>query len=178
MESYLHDTFAAMHAISWMVYVAFAFAIGSDVCIAGSLCYFFYTNRTGVRRTDSVLNVLMLYCINGGILTTLCNISVFVTFATLPTNYVFMAIFFVSSKLYFSSFAATLNCRDMLRTNLNASESVTLPMARVPRSASDKMSLKSFTFSPASKSRSQTPGLPLRISVSVDTHMDGKDGGL
>jgi hypothetical protein len=43
----------AMHAprriSQWLVYASFSLAIASDVCATCHLCYFFYTNRTGIK---------------------------------------------------------------------------------------------------------------------------------
>ncbi|KAI5114756.1 hypothetical protein M0805_007960, partial [Coniferiporia weirii] len=57
-----------MHGISFLVYIPLAIAAASDICMTAALCFFLYTNRTGIRRTDSIINVLMLYCINASLL--------------------------------------------------------------------------------------------------------------
>lgn len=59
----------------WMSYYPLSVYTGTDTIIAASLCYLLYTNRTGYRRTDSLLNTLMLYTVNTGIITSICSLA-------------------------------------------------------------------------------------------------------
>ncbi|KAI5115072.1 hypothetical protein M0805_007744 [Coniferiporia weirii] len=158
VESFLHSSFAAMHGISFLVYIPLAIAAASDICMTAALCFFLYTNRTGIRRTDSIINVLMLYCINASLLTTCLNIVCFVTFLALPTNYIFMALFFVSSKLYFCSLLATLNAREMFRQKATA---VSLPSLRSKQ-------LRSML--PTLDADRKEASLPVSVTVNTASH--------
>ncbi|THH28478.1 hypothetical protein EUX98_g5696 [Antrodiella citrinella] len=40
-----------------------------DLVIAITLIYYLWRNKTGFRRTDSIVHVLMAYCVNSGLLT-------------------------------------------------------------------------------------------------------------
>ncbi|KAH8108813.1 hypothetical protein DFH11DRAFT_1731656 [Phellopilus nigrolimitatus] len=178
VESFIHRTFAAMHGISWLVYVPLAIASVSDICMTGALCYFLYTNRTGVRRTDSIINTLMAYCINASLLTTCINIACFVTFLALPKNYIFMAIFFCSSKLYFCSLLATLNARDTLRARSTA---VSMPtLGATHRHGADRGIEEAQTISTGFSSDQKDSVLPIDICVSVSTGTDSRthDGSI
>ncbi|KAI0946477.1 hypothetical protein AcW1_009927 [Taiwanofungus camphoratus] len=107
--------YAEFSEFSWILYMGLSASVVADLIIATSLCVLLKRIRTGLPRTDSILRVLMLYTINTGVLTSLCAISCLVAYATMPDNYVFIAMYFVLSKLFLNSLLATLNARDHLR---------------------------------------------------------------
>ncbi|KAF8337190.1 hypothetical protein F5887DRAFT_1283008 [Amanita rubescens] len=125
-------TFANLHSISYLLYAAFASAVAADVSIAISLCVSLSKRRTGFKRTDSLLNVLMLYSINSGLLTSLCSIASLVTYAVWPTEFTFIAVFFSQSKLYTISLFASINNREHLREKIVASDDIPLSLPGRP----------------------------------------------
>ncbi|KAF8336155.1 hypothetical protein F5887DRAFT_575531 [Amanita rubescens] len=118
------DSFAKLPKISYLLYAAFASAVASDVLIATSLCVSLSKRRTGFKRMDSLLNVLMLYAINSGLLTSLCSIGSLVTYAVWPTEFTFIAVFFSQSKLYTISLFASINNREHLREKIVGLEDI------------------------------------------------------
>jgi len=78
-ESYTHNNLERLHSIAWLLYTSLSLSIATDLLTTSLLCYYLYTSRTGIRRTDSVLRILMMYSIDGGIITTLCNIGTLAT---------------------------------------------------------------------------------------------------
>ncbi|KAJ3556092.1 hypothetical protein NM688_g2216 [Phlebia brevispora] len=109
--------FAAFPEISWILYTAFGAGALVDVTIAVSLCSFLWQRRTGFRRTDSLVRVLMMYSINTGALTSICALIVLVAYATMPNNFIFICFYFMLPKLFLNSLLATLNAREKLRDN-------------------------------------------------------------
>ncbi|KAF4571084.1 hypothetical protein EYR36_001646 [Pleurotus pulmonarius] len=63
-------SFLAFQSISWMMYTALSSGVAADVVIAVSLVTVLLRSRTGFKRTDSLVNTLMLYTINTGLFTT------------------------------------------------------------------------------------------------------------
>lgn len=100
---------------SWLIYTAFGSSVFVDVLIAGSLCVLLHRSRSGFKSTDSLVNTLMLYSINTGLLTSIAAMACFVTFAIWPHTFIFIGIFFVLGKLYINSILAVLNTRKFLR---------------------------------------------------------------
>ncbi|KAH7930000.1 hypothetical protein BV22DRAFT_1028967 [Leucogyrophana mollusca] len=107
------------HYTAWVVFRAHVFAtmvVGwvlsalVDITIACTLCYYLHRRRTGMRRTDSIINRLLLYSINTGAVTSFFAVLVVVTFLTLP-GAAYAAFVGVQSKLYAVSLLATLNGR-------------------------------------------------------------------
>ncbi|EGN96777.1 hypothetical protein SERLA73DRAFT_184936 [Serpula lacrymans var. lacrymans S7.3] len=107
------------HVYPTMV-VGWVISVLADSCIAFVLCYYLRKHRSGLRRTDSVINRLLLYTINTGVVTSLFGVVVVLTFLTVPTILVFIAFVQVQSKLYAISLFATLNSRPSTPNTANA----------------------------------------------------------
>ncbi|KAK7686541.1 hypothetical protein QCA50_010141 [Cerrena zonata] len=127
-------TFPEFAKFSWILYVGLGMLMFVDVCMAGTLVWLLYRKRLTVvsKRTDSVINTIMAYIIHTGLLTSVLTISCFITYATMPKNYVFLALYFPQSKLYLNSFLASLNARESLKREMQPD-----PMQRLswPRSS-------------------------------------------
>ncbi|KAI0731883.1 hypothetical protein C8Q72DRAFT_882981 [Fomitopsis betulina] len=106
-----------LSSISWLLYASLAAGIVSDVTIAVSLCFFLHdTCRALDPRLKTMSRQIILYGINTCLLTSLCEISCLVTYAVLPYNLTFLALFFFLPKLLLNALLATLNSRSTLRT--------------------------------------------------------------
>ncbi|OBZ74742.1 hypothetical protein A0H81_05750 [Grifola frondosa] len=91
--------------------------IASDLVIAISLCVLLHTHRTGVKRTNSVINTLIVYAINRFLLTTAIS---FIQLVVLSIDLLRLWSFgwsldFVIGKLYLNSFLASVNSRTHLQ---------------------------------------------------------------
>ncbi|KZT70266.1 hypothetical protein DAEQUDRAFT_215204 [Daedalea quercina L-15889] len=88
-----------LSSVSWLLYASLGAGIGSDVTIALSLCFFLRdTCRAPDRCIKSMARTIVVYGINTCILTSLCEISCLVTYAVLPHNLTFLALFFILPK--------------------------------------------------------------------------------
>jgi len=134
-RGFITGTFEQLMQASWLLYSALGSAVFADVFIAVSLCLLLRKHRTGFKETDSLVNVLMLYSINTGLLTSICATASFVTFAIWPDDFVFMGIYFTLSKLYLNSLLATLNARSAFRESehQDTSQHVGLSFKFTPR---------------------------------------------
>lgn len=84
----------------------------TDILTAASLCFYLRRYRTGVnKKSDSLVNSLMIYAVNSGIITSMASLSTLVTYDLMSNNFIFMGIYFVLSKFYAVSLMATLNTR-------------------------------------------------------------------
>ncbi|KZT10395.1 uncharacterized protein LAESUDRAFT_423687 [Laetiporus sulphureus 93-53] len=90
----------------WIMYYTLSIWVGVDVAIAGCMSFLLFRSRTGFRRTDSMITVLMLYTLSTGTITTLCSLLAIATTAALPKTFVFAAVEFSQTKLYVNSFMA------------------------------------------------------------------------
>ncbi|TDL20344.1 hypothetical protein BD410DRAFT_380052 [Rickenella mellea] len=119
IKSYFYETFADFHKIAWVIYATLGINVVADLWTATSLCYLLNRSRSGIKRTDSMISKLMVYCINTGLLTSVFSIGCFVSYATMPTNFVFVAFYAQLPKLYLNALLATLNARGALRERVN-----------------------------------------------------------
>jgi len=109
--------FTRFLSVSWEVYTLFGSAILSDLSIAGVFCFYLYTARTGHQRTTSVINKILVYTINTGLMTGIWDLSGIVVFATTEGTLLFLIFFMTFPKLYINSLFASLNGRSFLQKN-------------------------------------------------------------
>lgn len=114
-RGFLAGSFLLLLRDSWLLYSALGSAVFADVFIAATLCFFLSTRRTGFKSTDNLVNTMMVYSINTGLLTSVCAMACFITYAIWPQDFVFIGIYFTLSKLYLNSLLATLNARTLMR---------------------------------------------------------------
>ncbi|OSC99563.1 hypothetical protein PYCCODRAFT_1415528 [Trametes coccinea BRFM310] len=67
---------------TWLVSVSSAHLVVGDAIIAATLIYILRKSRTGFSRTDTVLDLLIIYTINSGILITVFSLSTFIFVGT------------------------------------------------------------------------------------------------
>lgn len=109
--------FKNLAGIAWSIYLSLGAATFIDVIIASSLCYLLATSRTGFSSTDSFITKLVGYIISTGCLTSICSMSIIITSAVMPTNFIYIALQFLVTKLYANSFIAFLNARHYMQAN-------------------------------------------------------------
>ncbi|EIM81688.1 uncharacterized protein STEHIDRAFT_161859 [Stereum hirsutum FP-91666 SS1] len=107
--------FSLYSELTWVTCTGLGSAAAADIIIAGAMCWYLFHSRTGFKRTDSMLMALMLYSINTGLVTSVVATTAVITFAIMPTNFVWLACFWVLGKCYVNSFLAILNGRESIR---------------------------------------------------------------
>ncbi|TFK37070.1 hypothetical protein BDQ12DRAFT_221129 [Crucibulum laeve] len=86
-------------------------AVACDIVITFSLVNTLDNHKTGIKSTNSMLNMLMINAINRGMLTAVCAALNLILFLALPGQFYFFVGLLLSSKLYMNSALATLNTR-------------------------------------------------------------------
>ncbi|KAF9459749.1 hypothetical protein BDZ94DRAFT_992969 [Collybia nuda] len=104
-----------------------------DTGIAFSLCYFLHKKRTGYRRTDEIIDYLILFAINSGLLTSVTSVACLITYLVVPKTWVYLALCFLISRLYANTFLCSLNSRQILRTADSENDSPIVPHFRPTR---------------------------------------------
>ncbi|KAI0773043.1 hypothetical protein BD413DRAFT_310771 [Trametes elegans] len=100
--------------VSWLVSAIFGCAVLVDLCLTGTLVVVLLRSRTGFKRTDSLIEVLIIYSINTGLLTSIFGLLCFIFAKILPGNLIYIGISVVGVKLYANSVLAVLNSRRAL----------------------------------------------------------------
>ncbi|KAH9884527.1 hypothetical protein C8Q73DRAFT_796234 [Cubamyces lactineus] len=106
--------------ISWMVSVAYGFSVSSDIILAGILIFTLLRIRreSKVPSTRTVLNTLIIYTINTGLLTSIVSFFAFLFAIVLRGNFIYAGVSIVGAKLYANSVLALLNSRRYLNNRL------------------------------------------------------------
>ncbi|EPQ51004.1 hypothetical protein GLOTRDRAFT_133330 [Gloeophyllum trabeum ATCC 11539] len=100
--------------LTWVTSTGLGCAAAADIIIAISMCHYLAKRRTGFKRTNSIILTLMAFSINTGLLTSILATATAITFATMPTNFVWQSFFWVLGKCYVNSLLATLNGREYI----------------------------------------------------------------
>ncbi|KAI9440957.1 hypothetical protein H4582DRAFT_1508486 [Lactarius indigo] len=90
-----------------------------DTFITTGMVYYLLSNRSQVRRTNNVLNLLAIYSINCGTLNLAFSIVCLTLFAKYRDTLIYVPSLFVIFRLSLCSFMAILNSRDYLRETLD-----------------------------------------------------------
>ncbi|KAI0750450.1 hypothetical protein C8Q74DRAFT_369862 [Fomes fomentarius] len=104
--------------VTWMVSTFYGAAVLIDILLTTTLITVLLKSRTGFRRTDSTIEVLILYSINTGLVTSIMGVVCFVFAIILPGNLVYIGCSLVGAKLYANSVLAVLNSRRALSNRL------------------------------------------------------------
>ncbi|KAI9060734.1 hypothetical protein FKP32DRAFT_1678688 [Trametes sanguinea] len=107
---YVRET-TELRRVSWMVSVAYGFAVSSDLILTGALVFVLQQSRTGSKRANSIVDTLIIYTINTGLLTSIVSVFAFIFAVVIPGNLIYAAITIVGAKLYANSVLALLNSR-------------------------------------------------------------------
>ncbi|KAI4524252.1 hypothetical protein K523DRAFT_269778 [Schizophyllum commune Tattone D] len=155
-----------------------ATALATDLAITIALCFTFQSFKSGMQSTNAVLNNLIMYAVNRGVLTSLCALLNLVLFLALPGTFYFFIGLMPSSKLYMNTMLATLNTRQHIRTKTsgfsgasggNSSDQATMPM---PVSMGGGMSLGGMGGMGGMR---QDYELPVHIHRQVEFSRDDSD---
>jgi len=102
------------------------FGAATDLLIAGTLCTILSFSRTGFQRTDAIINKLILFSVNTGLLTSLCALASLISILAAPQTFIYIAFYFCLGRLYTNSLLATLNARKIIARGTIESESESL----------------------------------------------------
>ncbi|OBZ76406.1 hypothetical protein A0H81_03434 [Grifola frondosa] len=158
------STYLQLANFAWLPYLGLSGAIAADFIIAVSLCWLLAKRRTGFKRTDSIIRVLMLYSINTCVLTTLCGFCCLITLIMMPDNLIFMAFYFAMPKLFINSFLAMLNSRKHMREMGSSS-----PITSIPLSALSGTRISASADGVGGKSQPQYENQVLQIQIQTTT---------
>ncbi|KAM5536923.1 hypothetical protein V8D89_009470 [Ganoderma adspersum] len=99
----------------WLVGFTSGLSALCDVAITIGLLYNLNSKRTGFKRTDSIINRLILYAVNRGVLTAICQAGLTIAFVAFPGHLFHFPFDIMSGKLYCNTLLATLNAQKTMR---------------------------------------------------------------
>ncbi|TFK34663.1 hypothetical protein BDQ12DRAFT_689355 [Crucibulum laeve] len=158
-------SFLELSTLSSLMYTNFAAGTGSDLSVALALCFLLYRSRTGFRKTDTLIGVLMAFTINTGLIVAVDAALGLIMYIVMPNNFIFLGFYLLLSKLYLNSYLATLNAREELREKIDEPVSIHLSQVTEFRRYDVESSMPSTT---EKTSRSDT------LAGSIQTFVDKK----
>jgi len=115
-----------------------AASAANDLLIAGTLVYLLYGKRDKVfQRTTAIVDKLILWTIETGVVTGIASIVMMIVFISLPSTFIWLALFVIIPRLFSNSFLASLNSRAALRFTGEGRVSLSTPAvaSSLPRPA-------------------------------------------
>ncbi|KAK0218775.1 hypothetical protein IW262DRAFT_1055067 [Armillaria fumosa] len=98
-----------------------ALAAAGDVLISAAICTMLNSSKSGFAWSNHVINRLILFSINSGLLTSICAIMSLVTILALPNTLIYFCFYFLIGRFYSNSLLATLNARKGMRAMQSSS---------------------------------------------------------
>ncbi|OSC99271.1 hypothetical protein PYCCODRAFT_851098 [Trametes coccinea BRFM310] len=103
----------------------------ADVIISAGLCIFLQMSRTGIQRSNTLIDKLMKYAIQRGLLTATVQMIDFITIVAAPTSLAVLPAGLMLSKLYTNAFLASLNVRHSLREEISGTR-ISIELGPIP----------------------------------------------
>ncbi|OJT08982.1 hypothetical protein TRAPUB_116 [Trametes pubescens] len=146
------------------------FAAAGDVVIAAILCTILQVSKTGFSKSNLLVNRLIVFSVNTGLLTSVCACMSLITILALPDTFVYICFFFLIGRLYSNSLMATLNARKSLREKSTVHDT-SLSLRDINPSGGGATANLS-PFSPTTKRDITSGGIAIRIDTTQDTRHD------
>ncbi|KAI0767687.1 hypothetical protein C8Q74DRAFT_971553 [Fomes fomentarius] len=99
---------------SWLLSTGTMMLVAADTIMTSILIYFLRTNRTGVSRTDTMLDLIIMYAVSSGLIICVLNALAVIFSLVWPHKFIFCGIIIVLTKVYSITFLVTLNARQSL----------------------------------------------------------------
>ncbi|KAL0579930.1 hypothetical protein V5O48_002101 [Marasmius crinis-equi] len=104
-------TFAQLALVGGLSRAVNVLGAVSDVSITVVLSFYLWKSKSGIKRTDAIMNRLILFCVRTGLLTTACAILSLITISVFPDTFIYITFYATLARYYSFSLLATLNAR-------------------------------------------------------------------
>jgi len=108
-------TFPQLVAIRTLSMAVNILAVIGDVLITVVFCILLHRARNKIQRSNTMINMLIAFSVQSGMLTSLCAVASLVAISLSPNTFIYICFYFVLGRLYCNSLLSTLNVRNMIR---------------------------------------------------------------
>ncbi|KAJ7164528.1 hypothetical protein C8R46DRAFT_1221031 [Mycena filopes] len=140
----------------------------ADVLITSTLCFMLYRTRPASLETETMVNRLILFTINTGLLTSLCALASLISLIISPKTLIYASFYFCIGRLYSNALLASLNARTVIRGRINDVDS-NFHIKRYSTSAATRVSRDVFARPPDLSSGEE---LSVRIDRATQLYAD------
>jgi len=109
------NSFAEYAAFKNMAIGRISLTAGIDVTIAITLVMSLHHSKTGYRRTDGMLNTLILYAMSTGAVTAVWALATVAAIVTTGISFTVLFFYYILGRLYFNSILTSLNVRHSIQ---------------------------------------------------------------
>ncbi|PIL32247.1 hypothetical protein GSI_05492 [Ganoderma sinense ZZ0214-1] len=152
---------------SWIISASLGTRVLTDSVISGAMVAMLRRNRTGFKRTDSILDLLISFAINTGLLMSVINLGAMISAVLQPDALIYCAIYIVSSKLYSNSVLAVWHRSSPSPVRLNSRQSRNKNRTEHPSTGTSWLEMSDHVAA-AVKTSTNTGGIDLWDAVSND----------
>ncbi|KAJ7626978.1 hypothetical protein FB45DRAFT_920422 [Roridomyces roridus] len=96
-----------------------ALSTGADLIITGTLCIMLHYTRPASLTTETMINKLILFTINTGLLTSCCAVASLISLILSRNTLIYALFYFCIGRLYSNALLASLNARSVIRGRIN-----------------------------------------------------------
>ncbi|KIK71485.1 hypothetical protein GYMLUDRAFT_254693 [Collybiopsis luxurians FD-317 M1] len=115
-EMIIMKTFPAFAARFRILFTSGLFVSAvTDIIVSAARYHYLRTLKEGYSQTQEVVDAVVVFTINDGVLTCAVVIASIACWLGMPHNFVYLGIYFTISKFYSNSVLATLNLRNWYR---------------------------------------------------------------
>ncbi|KAI0364320.1 hypothetical protein BV20DRAFT_1125692 [Pilatotrama ljubarskyi] len=184
VDAFLRPTFADFEKVTWLTSAGFGIAVVVDFVLTGALIMTLQKSRTGFQRTDSLIDLLIIYAINTGLLTGIFSVLSFIFAITSPSKLIYSAFNIIAAKSYANSLLAVLNSRkglmDRVQGDCFGSDTLAVSAAKRSGDSGSGGAMQLTAVQTWNKSQQQNAGhtgsagtmLDIRIGVERQTRSD------
>ncbi|TBU31305.1 hypothetical protein BD311DRAFT_863529 [Dichomitus squalens] len=91
------------------------FMLAADVQLTGVLIFALHTSRSGISRTNKMINMIIVYSVSSGFLICVANLVSIILAAVQPHSVLFTVATMVGGQIYSNSFIVALNTRRLVQ---------------------------------------------------------------
>ncbi|KAI0730627.1 hypothetical protein C8Q76DRAFT_792778 [Earliella scabrosa] len=119
IKLFINNTFEEFLKCRWLLSVAFGPSAALDVFVAGVLSIALHKQRNGLRRTNALVDTLILYGFTTGIVTSIMSVGCLMVDLFEGDHLSIIPMALVTAKVYANSVLLTLNLRNSFQEMLN-----------------------------------------------------------
>ncbi|KLO20459.1 hypothetical protein SCHPADRAFT_897739 [Schizopora paradoxa] len=119
VKCYRFPAFVDAKKEEWLLGTFSSLRMAVDIAIACSMCILLYSKRDlAMPRTRLLLKNLIQFTVATGLLTSMFTTAYIISAFTMPSNMIYIGIYFVHGKVYLNSMLAALNSRDRFKNSV------------------------------------------------------------
>ncbi|OSD04887.1 hypothetical protein PYCCODRAFT_1433231 [Trametes coccinea BRFM310] len=99
-------------------YLIFATGLSADAILTAMMCLWLHSARTGFKRTDSIINIMIVYTIETGLFPSLVETGGMIAFIVNSTSQIFLAFYLQIGVLYLTSLLTSLGARRKIQQRI------------------------------------------------------------